>query len=127
MARLARAVFPGIPRAVPTRPDWLLQVTNDAWFGTLSGPYQHLAQARLRAIEAGLPLIRVANTGVTAVIDAKGRIRAALPLGTAGTLDHALPPALSPTPFARAGDLPLLLLLAGLATWLVARHRRARP
>ncbi len=121
------AVFPGIPRAVPERPDWLLQVTNDAWFGTLSGPYQHLAQARLRAVEQGLPLIRVANTGVTAVIDAKGRIRAAMALGTAGFVDHALPPALPPTPFARWGDAPLLLLLAGLAALLVTRRERLRP
>jgi apolipoprotein N-acyltransferase len=121
------AVFPGIPRAAATRPDWMLQVTNDAWFGTLSGPYQHLAQARLRAIEMGLPLIRVANTGISAVIDAKGRIRATMPLGVAGTLDHALPPALPATPFARWGDTPLLLLLAGLAVFLVARRDRLRP
>ena len=121
------AVFPGIPRAVAERPDWILQVTNDAWFGTLSGPYQHLAQARLRAIEQGLPLIRVANTGVTAVIDAKGRLRASMALGTAGFLDHALPPALSPTPFARWGDAPLWLLLAGLAAFLVAYRNRLRP
>ena len=121
------AVFPGIPRAVAERPDWMLQVTNDAWFGTLSGPYQHLAQSRLRAIEAGLPLIRVANTGVTAVIDAKGRIRASIALGSAGFIDHALPPALSPTPFARWGDAPLWLLLAGLAAFLVAYRNRLRP
>jgi len=121
------AVFPGIPRAVAERPDWLLQVTNDAWFGTLSGPYQHLEQARLRAIEQGLPMIRVANTGVSAVIDAKGRIRASMALGTAGVLDRALPPALSPTLFARWGDWPLLLLLASLATLLVARRKRLRP
>ncbi|MGQ0563670.1 MAG: apolipoprotein N-acyltransferase [Gemmobacter sp.] len=121
------AVFPGIPRAVPERPEWMLQVTNDAWFGTLSGPYQHLAQARLRAIEMGLPLIRVANTGVSAVIDAKGRIRASMALGTAGVLDHALPAALAPTPFARWGDMPLFLLLAGLGTLLVMRRRTARP
>ena len=121
------AVFPGVPRAVPERPDWLLQVTNDAWFGTLSGPYQHFAQARLRAIEQGLPLIRVANTGISAVVDAKGRVRASMALGTAGTLDQALPPALSPTPFARWGDTPLLLLLGGLAALFVARRERLRP
>jgi apolipoprotein N-acyltransferase len=121
------AVFPGIPRAVPGRAAWMLQVTNDAWFGTLSGPFQHLAQARLRAIEQGLPLIRVANTGVSAVIDAKGRPRASLPLGTGGTLDHALPAALPPTPFARWGDWPLLLLLAGLGAGLVIRAGSLRP
>ena len=121
------AVFPGIPRMVAERPDWMVQVTNDAWFGTLSGPYQHLAQARFRAIEQGLPLMRAANTGITAVIDGKGRLRATLPLGQPGVLDRALPAALSPTPYSRLGDLPLLLLLAGLALPLIVARRRTRP
>jgi apolipoprotein N-acyltransferase len=126
------AVFPGIPRAAPQRPDWMVQITNDAWFGTLTGPFQHFQQARLRAIEMGLPLLRVANTGVTAVIDARGRVLQRLEFGTAGALDVAgLPPALAPTPYARAGDLPALALLAGLAglALLAAPGRRppARP
>ena len=62
------AIFPRNLRA-ENRPDWLLQITNDAWFGELSGPYQHLAQARLRAVEFGLPMVRAANTGVSAMID----------------------------------------------------------
>jgi apolipoprotein N-acyltransferase len=74
-------------------------------------------------VEQGLPLIRVANTGVTAVIDARGRVRQALAFGEAGVLDTALPGALPPTPFARLGDLPLALLLAGLAL-LAFRPRR---
>jgi apolipoprotein N-acyltransferase len=92
-------------------------VTNDAWFGRSSGPYQHLAQARLRAIEQGLPLIRAANTGISAIIDAYGRIETQLPLGAEGVLDGKLPASL-PAPFyARAGDfiltgLMVLLLLA---------------
>ncbi len=108
------AIFPRGVANAPARPGWLLQITNDAWFGTFSGPYQHLAQARMRTIEQGLPMVRVANTGVSAVIDARGRIAASLPLGEAGFLDHALPPAMPPTPYARWGDLPALgaLLLA---------------
>jgi apolipoprotein N-acyltransferase len=104
------AIFPGYVREV-ARPDWMLHLTNDAWFGQFSGPYQHLALARLRAVEQGLPVLRAANTGVSAVIDGRGRILASLELNTAGRLDAALPPALPPTPYARAGDLPVLLLV----------------
>jgi apolipoprotein N-acyltransferase len=117
------AVFPGIPRNAPgPRADWMVQITNDAWFGKLTGPFQHFALARLRATEMGLPLLRVANTGVTGVIDARGQVVAALPFETRGALDAVLPPALPPTPYARFGDGPVLLLLAGLA--LAARPRR---
>lgn len=119
------AVFPQDLRGLPTRPDWILQITNDAWFGTLTGPYQHLAQARFRAIEQGLPLVRVANTGITAMIDARGRVVAALPRGEAGYLDASLPGALPETVYARWGEVPVLVLLAGLALWL-AFWRRMR-
>jgi apolipoprotein N-acyltransferase len=118
------AVFPQDVNAAPERPDWLLQITNDAWFGTLSGPFQHADQARMRAIEQGLPLIRVANTGVTAVYDARGRELAALPFGTEGHLDAALPAALGPTSFSRFGSWPILVLLAGLALALIRRGPR---
>lgn len=118
------AVFPQDLR-VSTRPGWLLQVTNDAWFGTLSGPFQHAAQARLRAIEQGLPLVRVANTGVTEVVDARGRVTAALPFGQEGHLDAALPGALPEPPYARWGEMPALLLLAGCA--LLAIRRQSTP
>ncbi|WP_010138670.1 apolipoprotein N-acyltransferase, partial [Oceanicola sp. S124] len=104
------AIFPRDIRAAPSRPDLLLQVTNDAWFGSLSGPYQHLAQARLRAVENGLPMIRVANTGVSALISADGAVLDSLALNTQGTLDVALPPPSAPTPYSRSGDLPALLL-----------------
>lgn len=113
------AVFPQDVNAAPERPDWLLQITNDAWFGTLSGPFQHADQARMRAIEQGLPLVRAANTGVTAVYDARGQLRAALPFGSEGHLDAALPAPLPATVFSRWGEAPALLLLAGLALLLI--------
>ena len=118
------AVFPQDLRRVPGRADWILQITNDAWFGEWTGPYQHLAQAQLRAIEQGLPMVRVANTGITALIDARGRVVESLPLGEAGYLDVALPGALPPTPYQRWGEVPVGLLLAGLGLWLLALGRR---
>ena len=118
------AVFPQDLRAAPERPDWLLQVTNDGWFGTLTGPYQHLAQARLRAIEQGLPMIRVANTGVSAVIDAHGRVLQSLPLGAIGRIDAALPPPAPPTPYARLGDGPVLAVLLLLLALVASISRR---
>jgi apolipoprotein N-acyltransferase len=117
------AVFPQDVNAAPERADWLLHITNDAWFGVISGPFQHADQARMRAIEQGLPLVRVANTGVTAVYDARGQIRASLPFGTQGYLDAALPSALPPTPFSRFGETPALVLLGGLALLLIRRRR----
>jgi apolipoprotein N-acyltransferase len=117
------AIFPRHLRSLDTRPGWLLQATNDAWFGDISGPYQHLAQARLRAIETGLPMIRAANTGVSAVIDARGRIRASLPLNEAGKIDAPLPGALPPTAWLTTGDWPVVVLLALL---LVATFRSPR-
>ncbi|WP_083800626.1 apolipoprotein N-acyltransferase [Rhodobacter ferrooxidans] len=118
------AVFPQDLAAAEGRADWILQITNDAWFGTLTGPFQHLAQARLRAIEQGLPLVRVANTGVSAVIDAHGRTVAEISLGQAAFHDAALPGALPPTPYARWGEVPVWLLLAGLAAGLIGVRRR---
>ena len=118
------AVFPQDLRGLPERPDWILQITNDAWFGTLTGPYQHLAQARFRAIEQGLPLVRVANTGISAVIDARGRVVASLPRGIAAYLDTGLPGALQETPYAKWGEWPVLVLLAGLGGWLVLWRRK---
>lgn len=107
------------------RPDWMVHLTNDAWFGALSGPFQHLALARLRAVEQGLPVLRAANTGVSAVIDARGAITAFLPLNVTGALDAPLPPALPPTIYARVGDMPILLLVL-LATGTILVRMRAR-
>ncbi|MGR3637600.1 MAG: apolipoprotein N-acyltransferase [Shimia sp.] len=114
------AVFPQDTRVRGERPRVMLHMTNDAWFGNFSGPYQHLAQTRMRAIETGVPVLRAANTGVSAAIDAKGRVLAMLPLGEAGYLDVALPDLGPDTLYARWGDLPMggglaLLIVAGVA------------
>ncbi len=119
-------IFPG--DAVPRneRAGWLLNLTNDGWFGASAGPYQHFQQARVRAIEEGLPLVRAANTGISAVVDPLGRVLKALPLGTEGVLDSGLPRPVSPTPYARLGDGPAGILVA-LALVLVFRARTRRP
>ncbi|MGH1356105.1 MAG: apolipoprotein N-acyltransferase [Thalassovita sp.] len=108
------AVFPNDILAAPDQPALLLQITNDAWFGTFSGPYQHLAQARLRAIEQGLPLARAANTGVSAMIDPLGRVTAQIPLGQAGFVDAVLPKPGHPTLYRQTGDWAVLAL-----SWLL--------
>jgi apolipoprotein N-acyltransferase len=118
-------IFPDEAAPGADRPGWLVNVTNDGWFGISSGPYQHLQQARLRTIEQGLPLVRAANTGISAVIDPVGRIVKSLPLGTEGVLDAPLPRRLGPTIYARAGDVPALALL-GVALIVVVRRRARR-
>lgn len=110
-------------RATENRPSWLLQATNDAWFGTFSGPYQHLEQAQLRAIESGLPLLRAANTGISAVIDPYGDIRASLGMGEIGKIDAALPAALPETFWIRWGNAPTLILLALIFGTTMIRRR----
>lgn len=121
------AIFPRDTRSA-IRPDWLLQITNDAWFGTLTGPQQSLAQARFRAIETGLPMVRAANTGISAITDARGDIQVAIPLGQAGGVTAALPHALPPTLYARIGERGVLgfLSLLALCAWLLPLGRRFR-
>jgi apolipoprotein N-acyltransferase len=108
------------------RPRLMVLMTNDAWFGTLSGPYQHLALARLRAIEQRMPMARVANTGVSAMIDARGRVTARLGLGETGAIDASLPPRGAAPAYARLGDAPLLGLLALLGLAAMRRNRLDR-
>ena len=105
------AIFPRAVVDPRRRPGWLVNVTDDSWFGDSSGPRQHLVQARARAIEEGLPLIRAANTGISAVIDPHGRVLSQLGLGTTGVIDAPLPKALQPTLYAYLGDWPLFVAL----------------
>ena len=115
------AIFPNDIARADGRAGWMVQITNDGWFGQISGPWQHLALARLRAVEQGLPMMRSANTGISAAIDPYGRVIAALPLGEAGFLDASLPEPLPLTPYARHGDWPVFALLALLGLFLARR------
>jgi apolipoprotein N-acyltransferase len=106
------------------RPAWFVNVTDDSWFGPWAGPRQHLLAARVRAIEEGLPLARAANTGISAVVDGKGRIVAQLGLDETGVVDALLPRAEPATPYATTGDLlffVLLILFAALPQALLRR------
>lgn len=117
-------IFAEEVNAAPGRARFLLLITNDGWFGTRAGPQQHFAQARLRAIEQGLPMVRAANTGISAIIDGKGRVIGALPLGVDGVLDLPLPPALAPTPYTRVGDWPVLGFILVTFCGAIVLHRR---
>ncbi len=122
------AIFPNeIARRINAqaiRPGALLNVTNDGWFGLTSGPYQHFAQARLRTIEQGLPMIRVANTGISAIVDPYGRTMAYAPLGVEAVLDGELPKALPPTFFARFPIFtPFILWISVLLVALSGRRK----
>jgi apolipoprotein N-acyltransferase len=118
-------IFPGAVTEPDRRPGWLLNLTNDGWYGRTAGPHQHFAIARMRAVEEGLPLVRVANTGISGVVDAHGRVTASLGLGERGALDADLPVALPATPYARFGDLAFGLLLAAAAAF--STFARQRP
>ena len=118
------AIFPGAAVPPGQRPGWLVNVTNDGWFGISSGPYQHLQQARVLAIAEGLPLVRDANTGISAVIDPVGRIINSLPLGVEGVLDSPLPRAIAPTLYAQFGNYVLILFL--VASLIILAKRRLR-
>jgi apolipoprotein N-acyltransferase len=118
-------IFPGAVLPRGERADWMLNLTNDGWFGNSSGPYQHLQQARLRAVEEGLPLVRVANTGISAVVDPLGRIVKSLPLGVEAVLDAQLPRRIAPPLYTRIGDGVLAAVLGGL--FIVLLRRRLKP
>jgi apolipoprotein N-acyltransferase len=117
-------IFPGAAVPAGDAAGWMLNLTNDGWFGLSPGPYQHFAQARLRAIEEGLPLVRAANTGISAVLDPLGRVTASLPLGSEGVLDAGLPRAVAQPPYARVRDIPVGLIIA--ASLLIVLRARSR-
>lgn len=105
-------VFPHAVVDAQQRPAWLLNVTNDGWFGDTPGPRQHFQQAVVRAVEEGLPLARAANTGISAIVDPYGRVRVYLPVGALGVVDGPLPAALPPTLYGRLGDMMFFIALA---------------
>ena len=117
-------IFPNQLIDAADRPQLIINVTNDGWFGRSTGPWQHLAQARLRAIEQGLPLIRAANTGVSAVIDTHGRSLRHLALMEEGVIDSPLPVAIATTVYGAFGDAILLLLLGTISGSVFFRNRR---
>jgi apolipoprotein N-acyltransferase len=115
-------IFPDEVTETSMRPGWLLNATNDAWFGTSAGPYQHFHQAQVRAVEQGLPVARAANTGISAVIDPYGRILAEIGLGEKGVLDADLPKVGPRTLFVQFGTiLEISVLVLAIAAWLACR------
>jgi apolipoprotein N-acyltransferase len=118
-------IFPGDVVPPGRRPGWIINVTNDGWFGVSTGPYQHLQQARVTAIEEGLPLARAANTGISAVVDPLGRIINSLPLGREGVLDGPLPRPIGAPIYARVGDAPAAIMVAIALIAVVRRRFRA--
>lgn len=123
------AIFPGEVVDSADRPAWMVNITNDAWFGNSTGPRQHLAAARMRAVEEGLPLLRAANTGISAAFDARGNELGRIGMNQSGVLVVPLPGALPPTPFARfglliPGALAGLTVTVGLLASRIARRRR---
>jgi apolipoprotein N-acyltransferase len=125
------AIFPsewgGARDGEASRAKWILNLTDDAWFGATPGPYQHFAMARLRSVEWGLPMARSGNGGFSAIVDAKGRVVASAPLGAETVIDGVLPGALPPTAAARWGSGPFALGLAAILVLLgAARALRRR-
>jgi apolipoprotein N-acyltransferase len=120
------AVFPDDITTRNDRPGWIVNLTNDGWFGISTGPYQHLQQSRVRAIEEGLPLVRAANTGISVVVDPVGRLIARLDLGVEGVLDSGLPAAISPTVYSKIGDIPAAMFVALAIIFAVRRRTPVR-
>lgn len=115
-------IFPGSVALTTPRPEWIINVTNDAWYGDSPGPYQHLVISQFRAVEEGLPLARSANTGISAIIDPFGRIITKFPYGTDSVQDQQLPVAASLPPFAKWRDWPLLFAVT-IAFFVIFRTR----
>jgi apolipoprotein N-acyltransferase len=116
-------IFPGDVTDKIKRPGWLINITNDAWFGSSAGPYQHFHQAQVRAVEQGLPVVRAANTGISAVIDGYGRVLAEIGLSKRGLVDASLPKVGPRTSFVALGfGLEILALVFAILGWLVCRN-----
>jgi apolipoprotein N-acyltransferase len=123
------AVFPRTVRSPDKEkrvsPEWILNITNDGWFGYSPGPYQHFVSAQFRAIEEGLPLVRVANTGISAIIDPLGRVLYSLPLDVEGFVEGKLPKALTPSFYSIYGEtLWIIGILALGAVGVVLRKKK---
>ena len=119
------AIFPGAAVPRDERPGWIVNVTNDGWFGISTGPHQHFQQARVLAIAEGLPLVRAANTGISAVVDPVGRVIKSLPLGAEGVLDSRLPQPIASPVYVIFGDDALIILL--VASLMLVARRKLRP
>lgn len=117
-------VFPGYVVEPGKRPDWLVNLTDDSWFGPSTGPYQHLGISRMRAVEEGLGVVRAANTGISAIIDPYGRVVASLPLGTQGVIDAGVPKPLESTGYTAWGNMIYTIAMAALAVWIAWGRRR---
>lgn len=120
------AIFPGAAVDPKDRPEILVNVTNDGWFGRTTGPHQHFHQARVRAVEEGLPLVRAANNGISAMIDPLGRVLARLELDVRGVIDVRLPNAIARPFYARRGDVLLWILIGAGAILILARRNGTR-
>jgi apolipoprotein N-acyltransferase len=122
------AIFPGIGAASSERPGLLVNVSNDGWFGNTSGPRQHFYQARVRAVEEGLPLIRAANNGISGVVDSSGRVLGVLEMNVKGTLDSPIPLARSAPIYSIFGDWIFLLGLVVVAIcYFLSRKGQSVP
>jgi apolipoprotein N-acyltransferase len=118
------AIFPGETMPPGPRPGLILNVTNDGWFGDTPGPRQHFAQARLRAVERGIPLVRAANTGISGVVDPYGRVTASLAVGREGIIDADLPAVTPVTVFDKIGTAILIGLCSAFFLVSLAGMRR---
>jgi apolipoprotein N-acyltransferase len=118
------AIFPNFVHAAPTRPAWMFNLSNDAWFGDTSGPRQHLNQARYRAIETGLPIVRSASRGISGVVGPLGRMPVLIEPGEEGAYDVSLPQPIAETIYAKWGDGPFWLVVAGLLVGILMRRWR---
>ena len=121
-------IFPG--RVIPdgtARPEWIVNLTNDAWYGNTPGPYQHAHQAQVRAVETGLPLVRAANSGISMVTDGHGRRIADLPLGVRGVVDSALPVAIGTPLFAKIRQYALIVFCSVLLFFCMSFVGNCKP